>query len=78
MQTTFATSSIYLAGFLKCRGMDFVGIQRTAQEPARFVFRERDDRSALSDAFLHGREDQVGAREYMRTIRELKSLLYDG
>lgn len=78
MNQHYFTSSMYLAGFLKCRGMDFVGVQHADRQPARFVFRERDDRPSLSEAFLRGKADQVSAREYMRTIRELKSLLYDG
>ncbi len=79
MNDVYSTNSLYLAAFLKCRGVVLISIERArGNSKALFVFRDSPERQELCDSFLFGRSDEVHAKEYMQTLRNLKSVLYDG
>lgn len=79
MHAAFETSSFYLAAFLKCRGVELQTVRCDGYgDRQTFVFHDQQGCKQLADAFLFGKDDQVSAKAYMATIKELKSVLYDG
>jgi hypothetical protein len=79
MSKQFATPSLYLAAFLRCRGTELEAIDRDERtRRGVFIFRDTEKRKKLSNAFLFGKDDDVSAKGYMEALKGLKAALYDG
>jgi len=71
---TFGTVDLNLAGFLRARGFEIVGV-RNHDSRATFLFAESDMlRHAIMDYINDG---PVGVRTFSSTLRDLKALVRD-
>ena len=67
----FKTSDFYTAAFLRAKGFELIGINRTDPDRVLFVFKDKEKRETLVQDFLFGRT-QVEPKGFVS--QRLKSL----
>lgn len=72
---TYKTSDLYIAAYLLSMGLQLQGIDRHNPRRSDFIFKDREDRPELVQAFVCGRA--VGnLPDFIFYIRKAKRLLY--
>ena len=71
----YKTQDLYLASFLKARGLKLVRIGRRGNV-AVFYFKHTDDIARIVTSFYNGKE-LVNANNLIGSIRDLKSIVHN-
>jgi len=77
-QETYSTTNFYLGAFLIARGVQLVGLNRTGDFTRRdFVFVDSPAREKLVNEYNFNQQTEIGVRDFVAAIRQLKSLLHE-
>lgn len=79
-ETTYRTSDLYLAAFLKVSGVIMEGVVKDSVNPRRkhFVFENTNMVSDLCKAFFNDRPVKIRPKQYAHAVKDLKSLAMSG
>jgi len=72
--STYETTDLYLASFLKARGMRLLDIHRDGRR-ATFVFEDRPDRAELITGFYN--DDVVRVNDFKNALQDLKAAVFN-
>lgn len=71
--STYETKDLYIAAFLRARGLELVGTRRNGSR-VFFCFRGKNEAENLTRDFLNGA--QVDVSLYTKAIQDLKTIIF--
>ena len=74
MKKTYASTDLYLCGFLKAKDMKLINVERDGRRNT-FVFEDRVDREKLIKEFYN--DGMVKVNDFKNAIVDLKSVIYN-
>jgi len=72
-QEIYRTVDLYVAAFLKAKGITLVDVEREDKR-VTFLFKDPDEVERLVKDFYNG--GQVRANDYRNALRDLKAIIY--